>query len=271
MAQDNQYLNLANMLITYDLQEHEDIQRPMVGVQITMTENTAAFPPHSHPSGQLIMTLEGAVSCEVHDALWMVPPNCVVWIPGMVRHRCLATLNARMCFLLIKPEFTKDLPDICATLEITPLLRELVVRMCDEGAPVGDQAPMRQLLLSELSMMPRTSFNLPLPDHPKLRQIVDTVMADPSDRTTLPEWSSRLAISERTLSRLIVKETGMSFGRWRQQMHALIALRLLAAGASVQNTAQCLGYNSVNAFITMFKKSLGASPSRYFKMRNGAF
>lgn len=57
---------------------------------------------------------------------------------------------------------------------------------------------------------------------------------------------------------------GLSFGRWRQQLHLMIALSKLAEGQSVQNVAGILGYDSVNAFITMFKKSLGKSPTQYF-------
>ena len=75
---------------------------------------------------------------------------------------------------------------------------------------------------------------------------------------------SSLQASERSLARLVKSDTGLSFGRWRQQLHLMIALSKLAEGQSVQNVAGILGYDSVNAFITMFKKSLGKSPTQYF-------
>ncbi|WP_139154439.1 helix-turn-helix domain-containing protein, partial [Enterobacter hormaechei] len=34
-------------------------------------------------------------------------------------------------------------------------------------------------------------------------------------------------------------------------------------GKSVQQAAQALGYDSTTAFITMFKKGLGQTPTRY--------
>ena len=71
-------------------------------------------------------------------------------------------------------------------------------------------------------------------------------------------------MSERSLARLVVNETGLTFGRWRQQLHLILALRQLAAGTAVQRVAGNLGYDSVTAFITMFRKSLGQSPARYF-------
>ncbi|MGP3372540.1 helix-turn-helix domain-containing protein, partial [Escherichia coli] len=97
-----------------------------------------------------------------------------------------------------------------------------------------------------------------------IRHIADALFADPSDRTTLRQWAARLATSERSLARLVENATGLSFGRWRQQLHLMIALSQLAEGKSVQSVAGNLGYDSVNAFITMFKKALGKSPTQYF-------
>ncbi len=64
-------------------------------------------------------------------------------------------------------------------------------------------------------------------------------------------------MSDRTLARLVVGETGLTFGRWRQKLHLVVALRQLADDTSVQQVAGLLGYDSVTAFITMFKKALG--------------
>ncbi|HHS3081814.1 TPA: helix-turn-helix domain-containing protein, partial [Klebsiella michiganensis] len=71
-------------------------------------------------------------------------------------------------------------------------------------------------------------------------------------------------------ARLMLRETGLTFGRWRQQLHLIIALRELASGVSVQNVAANLGYESVNAFITMFRKTMGSTPAHYFAGRRTA-
>ena len=59
----------------------------------------------------------------------------------------------------------------------------------------------------------------------------------------------------------------MSFSRWRQQLHLVVAIRLLAEGMSVQRVSEDVGYQSVNAFISMFKKLLGTTPARYLQER----
>ena len=64
-----------------------------------------------------------------------------------------------------------------------------------------------------------------------------------------------------------VRETGMSFGRWRQQLHIILALQWLSQGSSVQSVATGLGYESASSFVVMFRKALGSSPARYITQR----
>jgi AraC-like DNA-binding protein len=56
----------------------------------------------------------------------------------------------------------------------------------------------------------------------------------------------------------------MTFGRWRQQFRLLEALRLLATEKSVTVVALEVGYDSPSAFIAMFRRAFGTTPSRYF-------
>lgn len=56
-------------------------------------------PVHQHRKGQLILALHGAITCTVENALWMVPPQYAVWIPGGVEHSNQVTANAELCFL----------------------------------------------------------------------------------------------------------------------------------------------------------------------------
>ncbi len=56
----------------------------------------------------------------------------------------------------------------------------------------------------------------------------------------------------------------MTFGKWRQQLRLLQALRLLAAGRPVTAVALEVGYDSASAFIAMFRRTLGTTPRRSF-------
>jgi AraC-like DNA-binding protein len=238
---------------------------PVKALRVEVSDNEAEVPVHRHRKGQLVLALRGSVTCEVPDALWIVPPQSAVWIPGGMPHSNRATADARIYFLSIDPE-AAALPVGCCTLSVTPMLREMIRHLA--GLPPdypadGPTARLVGVLLEELARMPVERINLPVSDEPRIRRMSKALANDPSDRSTLAQWADRLAMSERSLARLLVRETGLTFGRWRQQLHLIVALGKLAAGASVQQVSEALGYESVTAFITMFKKTFGKPPAKY--------
>lgn len=244
---------------------------PAVAMKVDTSESRSEAPMHSHRKGQLIIALRGGLTCEVPNALLMVPPQCAIWLPGGTPHSNRATANAHIWFLFAEPGCA-ELPDECCTLSITPLLREGIRHLAElpwDYPPGSATDHLVRFLLAELARMPRERHLLPISDDPRIRLIAQALADDPADRSTLAQWAARVAMSERSLARLVLKETGLSFGRWRQQLHLLIALRLLAGGATVQWVSGELGYESVSAFITMFKKALGMPPARYFAALEG--
>lgn len=245
--------------------------RPAVARKLDFAEYEAEVPMHAHRKGQLILTLRGAVTCTAHNEIWIVPPNRGVWIPGGVPHSARPTANAHLSYLFVEPG-AANLPEDCCTLSVSALIREMVDRLSRERPDypsVSHAARLARVTLDELAEMPRERFNLPISSNAKIRTITQALTMEPSDRSTLAEWARRVAMSERSLARLMIRETGLTFGRWRQQLHLIVSLRELASGASVQNVAADLGYDSVNAFITMFKKALGSTPAQYFRASKG--
>ncbi|MCT4704148.1 helix-turn-helix transcriptional regulator [Enterobacteriaceae bacterium H20N1] len=233
--------------------------------RIRVAESVKEIPFHQHRKGQLIVALHGGITCEVEQAMWMVPTQYAVWIPGSMPHSNRATTNARICFLFIEPGAVA-MPEQCCTLKISPLVRELILRLAEhphdeDGTPARKR--LVQVLFDELPHQPVEQLRLPMSRHPKIRLIAEQLAQDPRERRTLAQWASLLAMSERNLARLVVKETGLNFRRWRQQLQLIIALQLLIDGEAVQKVADALGYESTNAFITMFRKSLGTTPGRY--------
>lgn len=253
-------ISLSGALADHDLESSSSRVR---AVRIDVSQNEREAPEHQHRKGQLVMPLRGGVTCRVPSGMWMVPPHCGVWVPRGMRHSNVATANARLFFLFIEPG-AADLPNRCCTLSLSPLVRELIIEMADQSAvATADSEVMATLLLSALSRMPVEHLHLPVTDEPRLARIASELAEDPSDRSTMAQWAKRMAMSENSLARLVQNETGLTFGRWRQQLQVIVAIRSLAAGATVQQVSGDLGYQSVSAFITMFKKALGTSPARY--------
>jgi AraC-like DNA-binding protein len=250
----------------YDVFDPDWSERPAFAVRLDFSDYEAEVPQHQHEQGQLILALHGAVTCRTENGLWIVPPDCGVWIPGGVPHSNQVTSNARLSYLFVHPD-AATLPQECCTLSVSPMLREMILRLADVSANYAANdhvGRMVRVLLDELAQMPIQGLELPASNHPKIAAITAVLMAEPSDRRTLVEWAAYVAMSERSLKRLMVLETGLTFGRWRRQLHLVIALRELASGATVQRVSSDLGYESPTAFIVMFKKALGTTPTRYF-------
>lgn len=70
-------------------------------------------------------------------------------------------------------------------------------------------------------------------------------------------------MSERTLARLVLKETGLSFGAWRLRIAMLTATQKLLAGERAEEVAAYLGYAAPSAFSSAFRRVFGTSPSTF--------
>lgn len=246
----------------YHPDSHDDTA---VAFGIQVVEGEQYIPVHQHRKGQLILALRGAITCEVENAMWMVPPQFAVWIPGEVPHSNRATPQAELYFLFIEPGAAR-MPAHSCTLKISPLVRELILTLAERDETVRQTPETQRLILvlfDELPQQPEQQLQLPVSAHPKIRLMVETMEAEPAQWQTLTQWASRFAMSERNLARLVVKETGLNFRRWRHQLQLILALQMLVRGVSVQQVALSLGYDSTTAFITMFRKGLGQTPGRY--------
>ena len=247
-----------------------DAPREVAGVGMEIVTEGWEKEPHAHRKAQLVMAVRGMVTCEVAKGMWLVPPECALWIPGDMQHSVRAVGEVELYCLFLDPNLSLDLPPECCTMSVSALLRELVIAVSQLPAlydPRGRSRHLVDLMMDELRVAPVECLHLPMPSDSRLRKIAHALTIDPSDRATIGEWGRRVAMSERTLSRLITRETGMSFIRWRQQYQIMTALERLAEGSSVQAVAFDLGYESASAFINMFKRAMGAPPARYLEHR----
>lgn len=255
-----------------DFVDPDSVPRPVmaVGASIVTGADGMELNAHHHRKAQLIYTARGVLTCEVSQGLWIVPPQCAVWIPGGTRHSVKGVGTLEIYCLFVDPASAPTMPDACCTVSVSPLLRELLLRCARFPTlyPIrGAEPRLVTVLLDELLAAPVEKLHLPMPSDGGLRRIADRMTADPADRATVQEWARRIGVSERTLRRLVLQETGMSFGRWRQQLHIILALQWLSQGASVQSVATDLGYESASSFVVMFRKALGTSPARYISQR----
>ncbi len=157
-------------------------------------------------------------------------------------------------------------PSSCGVVEVSPLLRELILRLVDlqDRAITSLTQRISELLLEELTFLPAEPLNLPMPVDQRFRDLCGALQSKPDTELTLDAAACRMGMSRRSFMRHFERETGMTYGRWRQQARLLAALPALAAGMPVVTVALDCGYQSTSAFAATFKRSLGRSPASYF-------
>lgn len=249
-----------------DPEDYQDVPRPIAAMAKDFPDGNR-IPPHRHRRAQLVFAARGVMVVWTRQGTWVVPPNRAVWMPAETEHSIRSWGNVAMRTLYIRADIAAPLPRQCCVIAVSPLLRELILRavelplLYDEAGPEGR---VMALVLDEIRALPALPLHLPWPEDGRLRQLCAAIQADPASERTLEQWAGGVGASSRTLARLFRKETGMSFGVWRQQVRLVEALGRLATGQKVTAVALDLGYQSPSAFTSMFRRALGRAPTRYF-------
>jgi len=248
-----------------DLGTVEDPERPVLSLDWS-AEGPHHLAGHDHPRAQIIYQGTGVYRVNTAQGNWVVPPNQAIWIPSMVYHETLTNDSASALMLFVDRSYSGELPQECMVVSVSPLLAEIFTRAVNYGneyAPNGKESRLVEVMLDEFSTLEPAPLHLPLGNDKRLRRIMDLLIAEPADNRGIDELAALCGASGRTLSRLFRKETGMTFVEWRKQLRLLEAIDLLGQGRSITQIAFDMGYGSSSAFIAMFRRSLGAPPSRY--------
>lgn len=236
-----------------------------MAVDYAAGENTS---PHHHPHAQLLHAEHGVMVVSTDQGQWVVPPTRGLWMPAGVSHSVRMVGPVRMRTAFVRPDAADDLPQDCAVLVVSPLMRELILGAIEVSLPYradSRDGRLMRLLLDEIKTSQTLPLHLPHPEDRRLLKVCDALLEKPDDTRSVQEWAALADMDARTLQRRFARETGMRFGQWRQQARLLIALQRLAAGGRIIDVALDLGYSSPGAFATMFKRQFGVSPSAYFR------
>ena len=220
---------------------------------------------HRHEWPQLVYAARGVMTVEVDDGSWVVPAHRAVWVPALAAHTIEMTGAVAMRTLYLAPELQHGLPDRCETVEVSPLLRELILEVVRRGMlhrELPEESRLIGVLLDQLARIEAAPLRLPLPRHPRLQSILSRLRTTPFEEFTLDGLAREAGMSARTLERFFA-DIDLTFAQWRQRRRILHALRLLAGDAPVTQVALAVGYQSPSAFIAAFKRELGVTPGEY--------
>jgi AraC-like DNA-binding protein/quercetin dioxygenase-like cupin family protein len=222
---------------------------------------------HSHPWGQATYALDGVVRVTVANSTWIVPPQRAIWIPPNLVHEVATLEKARLRALYVHADAAPFRGGDCEVLEVSPLLRELIVALEKARAGESRESLLAGLILDELKRSATQPICVALPEDKRLKLLCEMLIADPASPLTLDDWATQVGASGRTLARLFERELGMRFSQWRQQVRLAHAAPMIARGMPLSQVAAELGYASQSAFSAMFKKTFGQSPTAFFARR----
>jgi len=228
---------------------------------------TREYDWHHHLRGQVFCVEAGLVHVTTANGAWLLPPHRAGWMPPNVPHKVRVSGALSGWTLFLAPQMCNDFQEQPCVIGISEVLRALASRAVEWNKDVllsPEQERIAAVIRDEIRQARHEALHLPMPSDSRLKKIAYALVEAPGTTRTLEDWASLAAMSPRTLRRLIVAETGLTFAQWRQQAQLTHGLDMLARGISVAEVSDELGYASPSNFIAMFKRAFGASPARYF-------
>src|SRR5215813_6645004 len=189
---------------------------------------------------QLIFAIRGVMTVFTGEGAWVVPPHRAVWIPAGLSYRLETSGPVAIRSLYLRPQ-KRRLERRCSVVNVTPLLRELIVRTNLLGAldtAIPEQRRLISVIRDELNVLKSVPLQLPLPQDPRAAQFAALAAADRRlGKLPLRELLRQAGASRRTMERVFRVQTAMSLGQWLRRQKLLHALKLVAAGESVKSIA----------------------------------
>jgi len=221
------------------------------------------LPLHMHRRGQLLHGTSGIMRVETRETVWILPPARALWLPPEWPHNVTMRSHVEMRTVYIAPALCTDLPKQPVLVEISGLLRELILALLQEPEAYDESGRgglVANLMLTELARLPERPQHVPLPQDERALRVARALLDNSGIDHDLDRWAENAGASRRTLARLFRSETGLSFAEWRARLRAIDGLARLSAGASVAETAVSVGYASPSAFSAMLRRTFGAPP-----------
>lgn len=253
--------------------ELQRLPRPVYGQTTDALPRRILGYRHRHAWGQLSYAAQGVFEIRTERGRFVAPSQRAVWIPAGVGHQLYCPPGSHVRSLYFAAELTPWDDGRCRVLAVGALLRELIRAFNALPVEYAEDGPAGRLvgvLLDQLAAAPEQELVLPLPGEPRLRRLCRSLQAHPDAAAGLAEWSARLGVSEKTLSRLFRRETGLTFRAWRQRLRLFSALPRLEGGERVTDVALACGYDSTSAFIAAFREQFATTPGEFLRPRSGS-
>lgn len=241
----------------------DDYNGLVIGVAAEVSKHASGI--HSHDKNQLLFSKYGCMTITLEDVKYVLPPMRAAWIPRGVKHDAQMTNMTHYRSLYFDQSLSDYLPTDIMIFDISDLMRVLIERMAFWAfdKPNHEQVNTLNLFIEEFNDSQEVYLSLPLPQDHRLKSWLSNIDNKEFMAPSLAQLSQVIGASEKTITRIFNKETGMPYQSWRQQWRLLGAIELLSIGMRISDVADRLEFSSDSAFIHFFRQKTGMTPMNY--------
>lgn len=242
----------------------ERIDLPIIGLASDLVQHDSGFHQHDEHQ-QLLYAPSGCMTLLTVDMQVILPPTRMLIIPVAVSHRVFFrnVVSYRSVYFKAKENIWNK--DSIQVLEVNPLLEQIIERICfwEWDSYSKEQYSLIRVFSDELKAAVTEDYHLKIPSDMRLINLMRQIIIEKRVPPFLKEITLEVGASEKTISRIFKKETGMVYQDWRLQWKYYRTLELLAEDMPITLIADALEFSSDSAFIEFFKKYAGKTPYKY--------
>lgn len=223
------------------------------------------YPGHSHQGGEFVYSYSGIMELDIEGGSLVSTPSYGIWLPPNQKHTVRTRGQLEHGSFYIPLKYCYKLPSSTCSFLLSPLIREILFYLKDRGVSTHGEEEQRLLhvLYDQIQLVKPSGSYLPRSNDTLLIKIMELLESKLNDTRSLSEIAKSLQLSERTIARHFRSNLGITFIEWRQRLKVVQAISMIRKGQTIESVSKELGYSSPSAFIVMFRKLTGSTPSEY--------
>lgn len=187
----------------------------------------------------VVWVSNGTARVHFEDTVQLLQAGQALWIPRYIAHKVEHDAHSLALSIMVRTASNHKLGDGWRLINVPPAQAQWMFHlMLLTLSPLHQGQASAQRVLDTLAHFAATSPSTPrpvplaMPRHSAARKVVSHLLAHPHGTLHLADYARKFAVSERTLRRAFLAETGLNFRQWRQQARLGALDRVLPHSAS---------------------------------------
>ena len=210
---------------------------------------------------------------EIESRYLYLQPSKAAWVPAGTDVTIEIPSSITCCSILFEPSFFPNDHPSFQTIDLNPLMRNMILHCQRWGPAHVDADSTSQHFFQALAAVVLERMNtsttdwVPRGNTSLVSNAIDLTIERHAQTLEISSIAQSLGTSDRTLSRRVVDETGMTWANLLRRIRIIKARELLSTSdVPITTVAGDVGYTSQSAFNKAFKLEAGLTP-REFRVR----